>query len=68
MAYNLYFGKYGKFGDRDKFWAPNSYCTNCQRTLTDWLKGTHSCMPFAIPMFGGRFVEGVQDTGMQYVP
>ena len=47
-AYHLYFGC--QVGDQDKIWAPKFCCNSCSRTLLGWTKGTHTSMPFAIPM------------------
>lgn len=58
-AYKLYFGC--ELGDQDKSWSPHLCCTNCQRNLTGWLKGTHKSMPFAVPMIWREPTDHVTD-------
>ena len=35
--------------DQDKSWAPHFCCGSCRSTLEGWMRGSHKCMPFAIP-------------------
>lgn len=47
-AYHLYFGC--RIGDQDRQWAPHICCVSCANRLRQWIKGSRSCMPFAVPM------------------
>ena len=58
-AYHLYFGC--KLGDQDKSFAPHIVCATCAVTLRGWLAGTHSSMPFAIPMIWREQKDHVTD-------
>lgn len=58
-AYELYFGC--KIGDEDKSWAPKICCNTCARNLRNWLQGSRSSMPFAVPMIWREQKDHITD-------